>query len=62
LANLLLLSNSVLKFKNSECFDTDVESVYDFEKSVEQYSSVGGTAKVAVQQQINHFKLKYTRI
>jgi len=39
-----------------------VESVYDFEKSVEQYSSVGGTAKVAVQQQINHFKLKYTRI
>lgn len=42
-----------------EHFDTDVQDVYNFEKSVEQYSSVGGTAKSSVQGQINHFKPKY---
>ena len=32
--------------------------IYDFEKSVEQYTSTGGTARSAVQSQINHFKSK----
>jgi hypothetical protein len=46
-------------YGRSEHFDTDVADVYNFEKSVEQYSSVGGTAKSSVLQQINHFKPKY---
>ena len=33
--------------------------VYNFENSVEQYTSVGGTAKSSVQAQIDHFKGKY---
>ena len=48
--------------KKSEFFDFDVEDVLNFEKSVEKYSSIGGTAKVAVEQQINHFKKKYSII
>lgn len=46
----------------SESFDTDVDKVYNFEQSVEQYKSLGGTSKTAVQQQINHFTSKYTNI
>lgn len=43
----------------SELFDQSIEKVYNFEKSVEQYSSIGGTAKIAVKQQIKHFSDKY---
>jgi argininosuccinate lyase len=42
-----------------EHFDTDVLDIYNFEKSVEQYTSTGGTARSSVQTQINHFKSKH---
>ena len=43
----------------SEHFDSDVKEVYDFEKSVEQYSSIGGTAQSSVLEQIKYFKIKF---
>lgn len=42
-------------------FESDVTSIYNFENSVEQYTSVGGTAKSAVVAQIGHFKAKYAK-
>ncbi|RMZ94024.1 argininosuccinate lyase, partial [Brachionus plicatilis] len=42
----------------SPFFEKDVVEIYDFEKSVEQYTSIGGTAKNAVLEQINTFKTK----
>ncbi|XP_026470674.1 argininosuccinate lyase-like [Ctenocephalides felis] len=36
----------------SPAFDTSVYKIWDFEHSVDQYSSIGGTAKSAVLQQI----------
>jgi hypothetical protein len=44
---------------SSEKFENDVFDIYDFEKSVEQYSSIGGTSKKSVLDQVNHFKSKY---
>lgn len=46
--------------KSSEHFDSDITDVYNFEKSVEQYSSIGGTAKNSVMAQISHFGAKYS--
>ncbi len=43
----------------SSSFEADVQAVYNFENSVEQYVSLGGTAKSAVQTQIKNFKDKY---
>lgn len=40
-------------------FDSDVMEIYNFENSVEQYASKGGTAKLSVLEQINNFKQKY---
>lgn len=45
--------------QSSESFEADVVEVYNFENSVEQYSSIGGTAKSSVQSQIKTFVLKY---
>lgn len=45
--------------KISSYFEGDVFEIYDFEKSVEQYTSIGGTAKNSVLQQIITFKSKY---
>lgn len=56
--NLNDLSLEKLK-EISEHFDSDVFDVYNFENSVEQYTSIGGTAKSSVQVQINTFKLKH---
>lgn len=42
-----------------ETFEPDIQDIYNFEKSVEQYTSVGGTAKSAVMEQIINFELKY---
>ena len=36
-----------------------MESVFNFEKNVEQYCSIGGTARIAVQQQIDQYSAKY---
>lgn len=44
----------------SPVFESDVQDVYNFENSVEQYKSIGGTAKSSVMTQINHFKSKHT--
>lgn len=43
----------------SPSFEEDVFEVYNFENSVEQYVSIGGTAKSAVLAQINRFKSKH---
>jgi len=40
----------------SEHFDPDVEELWNYENSVEQYSVVGGTAKSSVQQQISELR------
>lgn len=40
----------------SNKFGDDVTSVWDFENSVEQYTSTGGTAKASVSQQIKHME------
>lgn len=40
----------------SDKFGDDVTSVWDFENSVEQYTSTGGTAKASVSQQIKHME------
>lgn len=37
----------------SDLFEADVMSVWNYESSVEQYTSTGGTAKSAVQSQIS---------
>ncbi len=47
-------------FENSPNFESDVHEVYNFENSVEQYVSMGGTAKSSVQAQIDHFKRKHS--
>jgi argininosuccinate lyase len=43
----------------SSSFEEDVKDCWNFEKSVEQYKSIGGTAFTAVTEQIKRFKLKY---
>ena len=43
----------------SPSFEEDVKDCWNFEKSVEQYKSIGGTALIAVTEQIKRFKLKY---
>ena len=58
------MDNKKFKKKNvfhilSERFEADVVEVYNFENSVEQYSSIGGTAKSSVLTQINNFKMKH---
>uniref|UniRef100_A0A8C1SWF7 Argininosuccinate lyase n=1 Tax=Cyprinus carpio TaxID=7962 RepID=A0A8C1SWF7_CYPCA len=40
----------------SPLFDKDVSSVWDYTKSVEQYSAPGGTARSSVTAQIEHFR------
>ncbi|XP_043076639.1 argininosuccinate lyase isoform X2 [Puntigrus tetrazona] len=40
----------------SPLFDKDVSSVWDYIKSVEQYSAPGGTARSSVTAQIQHFR------
>jgi len=40
----------------SEHFEPDVEELWNYENSVEQYSVVGGTAKSSVQQQISELR------
>jgi len=40
----------------SEFFDSDVESVWNFENSVEQYQAKGGTSKSSVLAQIEHVR------
>ncbi|XP_058614883.1 argininosuccinate lyase isoform X2 [Onychostoma macrolepis] len=40
----------------SPLFDKDVSSVWDYNKSVEQYSAPGGTARSSVTAQIEHFR------
>ena len=44
----------------SDEFDSDVKNLYDFERSIEQYTSTGGTARMAILSQLSHFKSKYT--
>ena len=44
---------SLVDLKNiSSIFESDVSLVWNYENSVEQYTSVGGTSKKAVLQQI----------
>lgn len=43
----------------SESFDEDVFEIFKFEKSVEQYKSIGGTAKSSIIEQIKFFKNIY---
>lgn len=43
----------------SDHFEMDVFDIYDFEKSIEQYNSIGGTAKNSVLEQIQKFNSKY---
>uniref|UniRef100_A0A673M1E7 Argininosuccinate lyase n=1 Tax=Sinocyclocheilus rhinocerous TaxID=307959 RepID=A0A673M1E7_9TELE len=40
----------------SPLFDKDVSSVWDYNRSVEQYSAPGGTARSSVTSQIEHFR------
>uniref|UniRef100_A0A8C1Q5R5 Argininosuccinate lyase n=1 Tax=Cyprinus carpio TaxID=7962 RepID=A0A8C1Q5R5_CYPCA len=40
----------------SPLFDKDVSSVWDYNRSVEQYSAPGGTARSSVTAQIEHFR------
>ncbi|XP_065080842.1 argininosuccinate lyase [Ochlerotatus camptorhynchus] len=40
----------------SPCFDETVSALWNYENSVEQYTVVGGTSKIAVQEQINLLK------
>jgi argininosuccinate lyase len=51
---------SIGELKNiSHLFDQDdIQKVYNFEQSVEQYTSQGGTAKASIVEQINHYKNK----
>ncbi len=41
---------------SSPLFDKDISSVWDYIKSVEQYSAPGGTARSSVTAQIEHFR------
>uniref|UniRef100_A0A671N6X7 Argininosuccinate lyase n=1 Tax=Sinocyclocheilus anshuiensis TaxID=1608454 RepID=A0A671N6X7_9TELE len=40
----------------SPLFDKDVSSVWDYNRSVEQYSAPGGTARSSITAQIEHFR------
>lgn len=40
----------------SPCFDETVSSLWNYENSVEQYTVVGGTSRISVQEQINLLK------
>lgn len=40
----------------SPCFDETVSRLWNYENSVEQYTVVGGTSKISVQEQINLLK------
>lgn len=37
----------------SPCFDETISGLWNYENSVEQYTVVGGTSKISVQEQIN---------
>lgn len=52
----LILSLFVSLFVSSPLFDKDVSSVWDYIRSVEQYSAPGGTAKSSITAQIEHFR------
>ena len=39
-------------------FDSDVNEIWNYEKSVEQYKADGGTSKSSVLAQIKRLKLK----
>lgn len=53
---LFLLFIFVSLYLSSPLFDKDVSSVWDYIKSVEQYSAPGGTARSSVTAQIEHFR------
>ncbi|TRY76027.1 hypothetical protein DNTS_010922 [Danionella cerebrum] len=40
----------------STLFDQDISSIWDYKKSVEQYSAPGGTAQNSITAQIQHFR------
>lgn len=40
----------------SEVFDESVSNIWDFNLSVDQYKTIGGTSFEAVQQQINNLR------
>ena len=42
----------------SDKFAKDIEEVWDFESSVEQYTSAGGTSKSCVLEQIKLVRIK----
>ena len=40
----------------SPFFEDDVQTVWDYEHSVEQYQATGGTSRASVQEQIQQLK------
>ena len=47
---------NISPFIYSPLFEKDVNDVWDYEHSVEQYTAEGGTAKDSVQKQINELQ------
>lgn len=51
-----LLFSSPLLVLNSKEFTEDIDSIWDFEQSIQQYTSTGGTSKQSVIQQIQSLR------
>lgn len=53
---LHILSNRLLKYIcviYSDLFESDVMDLWDYERSVDQYNTIGGTGKGSVNKQIH---------
>ena len=55
--DIMLIKENLLHIADK--FDQDIHELYNFEKSVEQYKSIGGTARQSVKNQLEHFKTVY---
>ncbi|GAB6026464.1 hypothetical protein CHUAL_012659 [Chamberlinius hualienensis] len=57
--NVELSQLNISDYKSiSDKFEADIVTIWNYEASVEQYKSIGGTCKANCQQQINHLKAK----